>query len=188
MHKNVFCPACGKADRVEKVSTIYVLGIGLNRLPSDEQAQLKGKITDPTLVSLPSSGLRALGKRLAPPSSGRPGTFRPIHPDMVVITFSLIVPIFLYGILTSQPGMTFPVVVLLATVYGIYFWKRRAIISKFTRQQQTRQAEAERIKQGIARWMKLYYCSRDDGVFEPGSKELVPADQIVTSILRGGTE
>ena len=34
------------------------------------------------------------------------------------------------------------------------------------------------------RWMKLYYCARDDGVFEPGSEALTPADQTPGYLLR----
>ena len=36
----------------------------------------------------------------------------------------------------------------------------------------------ERAKRGIGRWMKLYYCTQDDVVFEPGAERTVPADQM----------
>jgi hypothetical protein len=109
---------------------------------------------------------------------------RPIHPDMVVIALSLIAPVFLYGILTSQRSMFLPVLAVLAVFYGFYFWKRKTMIARFEAQQALRQAADQRVKRGIERWMKLYYCARDDGVFEPGSNELVPADQIAGYLNR----
>lgn len=178
MPKRVICPACGQADQVEKVSTIYLIGIGLNKLPPQEDSLSKRQIFNPELQRLPAASLRALGRRLAPPSSGKRDTFRPIHPDMVVIVFSLVAPLFLYGILTSQPGMFLPVLAILAVFYGLYFWKRKEVIARFDRQQESHQATERRTKRGIERWMRLYYCLRDDGVFESGAKEMTPADQI----------
>jgi len=109
---------------------------------------------------------------------------RPIHPDMVVAALSLIAPVFLYGILTSQRSMFLPVLAILAVFYGFYFWKRKMMISRFEVQQASRLAADERVKHGIERWMKLYYCARDDGVFEPGSDELVPADLLAGYLYR----
>ncbi len=50
------------------------------------------------------------------------------------------------------------------------------MIARFEGQQASRLAADERIKRGIERWMKLYYCARDDGVFMPGGDKLIPAD------------
>jgi hypothetical protein len=178
MPKKVNCPVCGQSDQVEKASTLYLIGIGLNQARSQEQA------SNPDLKRKPSPSQRALSRRLAPPASGKQVTMRPIHPDMVVAAFSLIAPVFLYGILTSQPGMFLPMLAILAVFYGFYFWKRKTMISRFEGQQASRQAADERVKRGIERWMKLYYCARDDGVFEPGNDELVPADQIAGYLYR----
>ena len=183
MSLKVICPGCRQADRVEKVSTIYMLGIGLAR-GTNGSASPERPITDPTLLAMPAPQFRLLGKRLAPPSSGKPAVIKPIHPDMVVLTFSVVAPIFLYGIYTTQPGALLPVALIVAALYGAYFWKRKTVIASFDRQVQTRQADEDKIKRGIARWMKLYYCSRDDGVFEKGEHELFPADQIAGCLFR----
>ncbi len=58
------------------------------------------------------------------------------------------------------------------------------MIARFEGQQASRQAAEERIKRGIDRWMKLYYCARDDGVFMPGSDELIPADLMIGYLYR----
>jgi hypothetical protein len=96
----------------------------------------------------------------------------------VVLVFSLVAPIFLYGTFTSQPGALPLELLVLAAFYGFYFWKRKTMIAKFSAQQLAQQAREARIRGGIERWMNLYYCARDDGVFEPGSDSLVPADQM----------
>jgi len=184
MAKRVICPICGQADQVEKVSTIYLIGIGLNKLPPTENPTSKGQIFNPELQRMPTASLRALSRRLAPPSSGKQASFRPIHPDMVVIAFSLIAPLFLYGILTSQPAMFLPVLAILAGFYGLYFWKRKIIIEKFKSQEVSRQSVEGRTKRGIERWMKLYYCIQDDCVFYPGAKEMTPADQMAGFLFK----
>lgn len=178
MPKKVICPVCGQSDQVEKASTLYFIGIGLNRVSFPEQPSNTQQRRKPT------PGERALSRRLAPPASSKQVTMRLIHPDTVVIGFSLIGPIFLYGILTSQTAMFLPVLALLAALYGLYFWKRKPLIAKFESQQASRQAADERVKRGIARWMKLYYCARDDGVFLPGGDELIPADQMAGYLYR----
>ncbi len=107
-----------------------------------------------------------------------------IHPDTVVLTFSLVAPIFLYGIFTSQRLMLLPVLIILAGFYGLYFWKRKTMVARFELQQLTRQAANERVKRGLDRWMKLYHCSRDDVVFEPGKNQFVPTDQMTGYLLK----
>jgi len=178
MVKKLNCPVCGQSDQVEKASTLYLVGIGL------DQGQPQEQDSNPVQKRKPSPNQRALSRRLAPPASGKQVTTRPIHPDMVVAALSLIAPVFLYGILTSQRNMFLPVLAILAAFYGLYFWKRKTLISRFEAQQAARQAADARVKRSIERWMKLYYCARDDGVFEPGSHELVPADHIAGYLYR----
>ncbi len=170
MAKQIVCPACGQADQVEKVSTLYLLGIGLKPPLSTGEA---APAVDTTGISFAS---RDLSRKLAPPATSKQAPTRPLHPDMVVLTFSLIMPVLLYGVYTSQTVLLLPLLVVLAIAYGLYFWKRISILAKYERLQAERQAKEERIQRGVGRWMKLYYCARDDGIFEPGSDELIPVD------------
>jgi len=178
MTGKVICPICGQIDQVEKVSTIYLMGIGLERLTPAGENQTEKIAFNPEFEQLPAASLKALSRRLAPPSTPAQIPIRPIHPDMVVLAFSLVVSIFLYGILTSQSDMLLPVLAILAVFYLFYFWRRKTILAKFEKQQVSRKSTAERINQGVERWIKLYYCLRDDGVFEEGMQEVVPADQM----------
>ena len=183
----VLCPRCGQSDRVEKASTIYVLGIEKkwgSRNASTSQAGTRSPSRSALLEEMPDDELRVLSRRLAPPATKKEAGFQPIHPDLVVLAFSLIAPVFLYGILTSQPSSLLLVLPLLAGFYAFYFLKRRGLIAKFQAQQDARQTAQARVERGLKRWMNLYYCARDDGVFEPGAAALTPADQIAGYLLK----
>jgi hypothetical protein len=169
----IACPVCGLTDQVEKVSTIYLSGIADKRSPEIGQA-----------AAIPRQKLRSLSRVLAPPSSGKSVPVRPVHPDTVLIVFSCVLPFFLYGIWQQQPGMLIPVLLVLAGLYGLYFFKRASIIGKFEREQDSQRQSQTRIERGIKTWMKLYYCDRDEGVFLPGKEELVPPEQMMAYLLK----
>ncbi len=178
------CPLCGASDQVEKVSTIYLEGIKggpsvYAKLSTDKHppATLAG------LGKISSQELYNLSRQLAPPSSGKSTQTRPVHPDTVVIAFSLVLPIFLIGILNQQRGFLIPSLILLACAYGLYFYKRKAVIAKFEREKTAKREEQARIEKGIKSWMKLYYCARDGGVFLPGERELIPLNQMNSFLL-----
>jgi hypothetical protein len=103
---------------------------------------------------------------------------------MMVFAFSLAAPIFIYGIMTSQPGSLWIVLPMLVGFYTFYFWKRKPMVAKFQAQQATQKSADARVQRGIRRWMNLYYCARDDGIFEPGSDAITPADQIAGYLFR----
>jgi len=179
MNKLIKCPDCGELDQTTKVSAIYIAGI--------EQSRSSSKKNSPSvseLKGIPPSNLAALSRRLKPPASGKQTITRPVHPDSVILIFSLVVPFFVFGIGKSQPIALVPVFILLAGFYGFYFWKRKSIIAKFDRNQADRKRTEDQVKMQLDRWMRLYYCARDDGVFEPGSKELIPADQMSGYLLK----
>lgn len=182
--KPVLCPLCGEKDAVEKVSVLYLTGLGMRR-PAEPQPA--GETGTPLADHYP--GLRAalpeLSRKLAPPASTRQAFTRPVHPDTVVLAFSLITPFFLYGIWSTQLN-TLPVVIgILAAFYLAYFVLRKKLVARFQAEQARQKAETARIQRGIERWMKLYYCARDDGVFEPGDGELLPVDMMRSHLLQG---
>ena len=109
---------------------------------------------------------------------------RPIHPDLMVVVFSLVVPIFLYGIFDSQRQMGLPVIGVLVAIYALYFWKRKDLAARFEREKTNQQSADDRIKRGIERWMRLYYCAHDDEVFLPGALEATPTDQMMGLLLQ----
>jgi hypothetical protein len=185
MSDQVICPVCSQSDQVDKVSTLYIEGIGEKRLPFAKGAAAKEAGTARWRATMLSPAeLTHLSRKLAPPSSGKASLTRPVHPDLVVIAFSLILPVFLYNILSQQRAMLLPVLLILAGFYGLYFFKRQAVVARFERQQAARRAEQRRIERGIQTWMRLYYCARDSGVFLADRRELIPIDQMTWYLLR----
>lgn len=134
---------------------------------------------------LDSQGLLSLAKKLTPPSSGKGAPFRPIHPDLVILVFSLITPLFLFRIYTTQVGMLPWILLLLAGFIGFYYVKRKSLITKFEAQRLAQKTAEDRIQKGIKRWMQLYYCARDDIVFNPLEAESIPVDMINGYLLQG---
>jgi hypothetical protein len=187
MRGAMICPICGKADQVEKVSTIYLTGIEVNRGSRNQTASRKVRPTannHPGLAGIPALRLTTLSRRLTPPTPRREAFAQPIHPDMYVLAVSLILSVFLYGIVTRLPVALLPLLALLAGLYALYFWRRKSIIDRFKRQQVYRLVGDEMIKQAIERWMRLYYCARDDGVFEPGDDQFIPTSQMNHTLLQ----
>ena len=170
----VLCPSCRQADQVEQVSRLYIAGLSRAH-PSSGQPAEEMKLH---IQGLTPEHLRALSRRLKPPAGGKEASARPLHPDWVVAGFSLVVPFFFYGIYTSQPQNFFQFLALLTLAYGVYFWQRRKLIARYQAALAKRQAATEMVKKGIEKWMKLYYCAREDGIFLPGSGEMLPLDQM----------
>jgi hypothetical protein len=177
--KTMRCPECGKDDQTAKVSAIYIAGIEQSKSPEGSQP---GSTQD--TKGIPTGRLANLSRRLKPPSSGKQAVTRPVHPDSVILIFSLVLPIFLVGIGKSQPTALIPAVMILACFYGFYFWKRKPILAKFEREQENRKKTEEQVRTQLDRWMKLYYCARDDGIFSPEDGEITPADQIAGYLMK----
>ncbi|HEX7975624.1 MAG TPA: hypothetical protein VF498_14535 [Anaerolineales bacterium] len=171
------CPRCGQSDRVEKVSTIYLEGIGAGRLPG-----LAGRIAPKTgpdrLTALPPEELKELSRRLAPPASGKNAAARPIHPDYAVGAFTIILPVFLIGIFTSQGNLLLPVLLVVAAFYAFYFRQRKSLIARFDSEQAARQDKIRRTERAIGRWMSAYYCARDQAFFLAGRPACVDLDHL----------
>lgn len=153
MPETIACPTCLRSDQVQKVSTLY-----LNKSISE-------------------------WRKFSPPASGKTSTFRALHPDLVVISFSLILPVFIYGILNQQPSLLIPVLIGLIGAYSVYFFTRNRLIEKFKTNHQLQVNEKKRLEKAIGDWMKLYYCAREELVFIPGGGAGIPVDQMMGYLL-----
>ncbi len=181
--RTAICPVCGESEAVEKVSVLYLTGLGM-RNRSD--SRLDGETGSLLVNNHPGfrAALPTLSRKLAPPSSPRQFFMRPVHPDTAVLAFSLITPFFLYGIWSTQLHTLPAAITLLAIFYLVYLLRRKTLVARFQAELARQKAETERIQHGIERWMNLYYCARDDGVFEPGTSELVPVDLLRSHLLK----
>ncbi len=184
MENEIACPLCGESESVEKVSVLYLTGLNARRSAGSAHFE-PGTSDDPAQRSSSViSNSASLNRKLAPPASGKQVLMRSIHPDMIVLVFSVIAPFFLLSIYRSQAGSLIPILVLVVGLYALYFWQRKKIIRQFESQQSQRQAEEQRIHRAIARWMKLYYCAKDEVVFEPGVDQITPVDQMMGFLYR----
>ena len=125
------------------MSTLYLTGLGLER-----RSEADGSVLSARSVLQPGDP-RALSRRLAPPAGGKQGLTRPVHPDQMVLLFSLAVPVFLYAIFTSQPGSLLPVLGVVAVFYGFYFWQRKGLVKRFNEQQTRQRSQNESIQRGV---------------------------------------
>ncbi len=164
---------------MEKVSTLYLVGIGLNRQPRSGEAPPDLPPTSPWVSALPQEELQPAG---APPEAAIIGEAG-LHPPAPSG----------YGCHRLQPGPArLPVrhpdqpatrgsagaLVIVAVAYAAYLWKRKAIIDRFEQNQAKRLSADARARRGVERWMRLYYCNRDDAVFDAQGSELIPTDQM----------
>lgn len=155
-------------------------GLGLRKLPTQKE---EDKV-NLRYSKLADKELALLVKQLSPPSSGKSDAIRPIHPDWVIAAFTAILPVFLFGIYKSQPAGLVPVLFILVIFYGLYFLRRGALITRYTNEQIKRQAETKRIEKAIQEWMRLYYCSRDKGIFIPGQDLLIPVEEMIPYLMK----
>jgi DNA-binding helix-hairpin-helix protein with protein kinase domain len=149
------CPVCKQNGQVVKVSHLYLL--------AREHKQ-------PAQPFSPPSGKREMSQV--------------IHPDMIVGALTLGAIVFLVNIFTQQPNMVLPALIVLVAFYAVYFWKHTWIMTRYQAQKDKEGAQKGNIEAAIGEWMKLYYCGRDKGVFDPAEDELIPLDQMRPYLFR----
>ena len=184
--QKITCPVCGQSDQVAKVSTIYLEGIGLNRLPDVKKSSnhsMTSSSSTLTGLHITPRNLYLISRQLAPPA-GKSAAIRPVHPDIIIVGFSIVIPFFLAGIFSAQTKFIIPAVFVLLGFYSLYFSQRSRMIARYEEKQAEIKFAAKRIENGIQTWMKLYYCRRDDGVFMPGKMELVQTEEMQSYLLR----
>lgn len=187
MSGHVNCPICSQADQIAKVSTLYIKGIESKHGGRDARSAGANSPAAPLpefFEALSPDEIEDLSKKLTPPASKSEAFSRPIHPDQVVLIFSLIAPVFLYGVWTSQPASLALMLLILAAFYGLYFWRRKALIRRFEQRQLSRKDTNEKVHAAVERWMRLYYCARDESVFDPKNGASAPVDQMAWLVFK----
>jgi len=152
------CPTCNRNDRVEKVSGIY----------KQETGDLRSKIGPPQQPNL-SLISEYTGCIIFPIS---------------LITFFLIMG-YLFDALRhtvnwpDYSGIFCGIAGFFLSFLIAILVSRRAK-SKNKKRQEVFQAEGhiDRWQKSMAKWEALYYCRRDDCVFDPTTKAVVPVDKI----------
>ncbi len=176
------CPHCGQADKTYKVSLLYLESTArLHQRQAENQPELDGLLSDLLPANSNSITQTQLLTRLLhsfTPPSGEKHVTRRIHPDAMVTFFGLFLVLLAYRVATTQPGQL-PVVLIL--VFGsalAYLLARKAILRRYEERIRQEQEENARIENAVARWMRLYFCSRDQGVFDPEQDQFVPLERM----------
>jgi len=169
------CPQCGKDDRVQKVSFLYEHGIthiegsGTTE-PSMREILFSDKPQPQVTVRVKETTQTSLSKKLSPPKKmwWTLGclflSIMGVYPGILCLIATFFVAISRTSIPSFLEDNWFiPIAtVVIGTAIG------------FVLETQS----APRDKKAIAMWNRLYYCSRDDCVFDPTTGASAPLDNI----------
>jgi hypothetical protein len=183
------CPKCNKADKSYKVSLLYLEGSAyINHQKTGQSLELDGVIKEymPEGVNRVAEEqfVVRLVKLLSPPS-GEKQVIRLIHPDGMVGLFVIISFIMLYQAFSSQPDSLPILVILLAASFTAYLIFRRVIVSRYNQKINQGQQEVIKIEKAVSRWMRLYFCARDQGVYDPVSDQFISLETIQDFLHQG---
>lgn len=171
----IVCPVCKKDDRIQKVSAIYAAGTtsGSFAGPSVGGALPMGS-GDPSLLAgysqLNGTQQTMLSRKLAPPprpSSGPSLGALLLVTSLFMIAFSVV----LIGMGGVFRGFGIPVLLLGAGLMVVWWMAARG-------RSPAPGKEMIAYARRMARWNLLYYCARDDRVFDAASGSHCPADQM----------
>jgi hypothetical protein len=184
--KMVECPVCRSSDKTFKVSEIYIEALeGLKK--GEKGKTLPQIISDPAQLDAPgilkTQAFRSIVRDFSPPSGGTQ-IIRPVNPNFVILAFTLIAIFFLLQIYTTQPEMFIPMLILVSLFYVGYGLFRKTIQKKYTKQIQDNINLKHRYEAAIGKWMRLYYCARDNVVFDPQEDRSVPLNSMETYLLK----
>jgi hypothetical protein len=174
------CPRCGLPEKCYKVSLLYLeASAWLNHQKTDRLGQVEAILRE----YLPEAASRSeqeqfiarLVKLIAPPA-GEKRVLRQVHPDGMVGFFCLVSLVILFRAFSDQP-QTFPLLVILFTAsFTAYVILRRSIVSRYNQRKAQGQREVITIEKAVSRWMRSYFCTHDQGVFDPQTGQFASLD------------
>lgn len=171
------CPRCRQADQTYKVSQIYLESV--TRLHGDEinQPELERLLADlcPDLSDCSERDhlAKQFAQVFAPPPGGEQPSRR-LHPDAAFAVFLLMLLVLLYQIATAQANYLPYAVGVLVLGFLAYLFGRGQMLRRHRKEQDS----APRAELALHRWGRLYFCSRDHGIFHPDDNRLVPLEEI----------
>lgn len=176
------CPYCNQSDQTYKVSLLYLEGSArLNRREMTDQPELEAVLNDLLTTESTSAEqkqvISSLVKAFEPPSGSRQ-VARRIHPDWLILFVCAVGLIIAYQSGSSRPGDLSIIVTLLSASLLVYLLVRRPVIMRYETQNSQDEFEKKNVEKAVARWMRLYFCSRDQTVFDPDENRFVPLEHI----------
>ncbi len=183
------CPHCGQADKTYKVSLLYLESTArLYQRQAENQPELDGLLSDLLPANAHSITQAQLITRFLhsfTPPSGEKHVTRRVHPDAMVAFFGLFLLLLAYRAATTQPGQLPVILILICGSALAYLLARNAILKRYQERIRQEQEESARVENAVARWMRLYFCSRDQGVFDPEQDQFVPLERMSDLLTRG---
>ena len=165
MSTSFLCPVCGKDDAIQKVSAIVASGRASGTLsgPSGGAAYVGGKwgITG-GYTTLSGSMATELAQKLAPPSE--PSRGRGVLASLFIGggIFEIVIALSTEEIWILPIGI---VTIAIGAILLILYFKEKPKIE-------------ERFVKAKSKWARLYYCFRDDIVFDPQTGETCHPDNL----------
>jgi hypothetical protein len=154
------CPECEKDDMVQKVSAIYSGGIS---------TMIYGNV-DNTAVSK-----TGLAKRLAPPTKPE-GNVLGCGGLMILLFLATGLPFGMVGMLMDW-GVRNPIIFVIFSGVGLYFY---FLIFKHQNKQIKNRDKIliPAHESQVNNWNKLFYCFRNDCVFDPETRKSASPERI----------
>ena len=163
----IVCPVCNRNDMIQRVTTVVDAGTvrGISNAPIIEGENL-----------IPASSYHAstLANRLKPPAE-------PKKPEIdwnAGCTLSLLAGFLIYATIASlTDAETVAIGLLCCGLPGILV--TIAAYRVFNKPNEAKEQYLHQLakwNKGIERWQRLYYCARDDILFDPETNEVYPPD------------
>jgi hypothetical protein len=187
-NQQLACPRCGQIDQIQKVSSVFSSGIST------------GTYSGSTATFVSGSSQTFLSKKLSPPKKPEASCSSCAEIGITIILFLfggfLILSTFLSiscnlrAIFSGEVRVVPAIILGLLGVgiggglilTGIIVWgssqkaaDRRAVEEA---------AQMTKWELAMSRWNQLYYCYRDDGVFDPDERVFIPVKQMMNYLYR----
>lgn len=181
------CPVCNKKDKAYKVSILYMEGLNWQKMGGSNPGGGLGNIMEEFLQGTSDGSAKELFVSrlvtLLSPPAGKKRYLRDIHPDHMAGFFLIISVIIILRGYLSQPMATPIIIGLLVTSFLVYGIFRRNLLERYNQKITLAQHEFLHVENSISKWMRIYYCARDQCIFDPLSGQHTSLDQL-TSFFR----
>lgn len=168
---SIICPMCGKDDQIQKVNAIFTTGVSVK-----SETQVSHRLRGDRTTEVESVSVTGLAGRIRPPE--RPDVPFYASQRVLVGIIGLFVPIWLCGPLAFSRGFNDrgPN----GIVLGLMCVVPLAVLFLIVNAIENKKLEPKLKAWGALRdkWLSLYYCYRDDVVFDPSTGVHVSPERI----------
>jgi len=176
----ISCPICKNSDKIAKVSAVYSSGVSESRYSGTATSLItpfsskESSSIAFTPVSMSGYNVTELSKTLAPPPIPKKKSSGCLFAFLIVLLMfsgGLGIGFLIYNVVNLAQGNTsavaaldwlYPIVGFIIYIFVITFMKKRNTANRLAYESALEDYNKEK-----SYWDKLYYCFRDDFVFDP---------------------